>query len=286
LYNKTIRWGAAGVAMENNPYAIEVLNVALDVIESLSSADRAPRRPGDLARQLGVHRGRIFRILKTLEQRGYVEAHPTLPGYRLGLKFLELGEQVREHIDLRRVAEPVLRELAQKTGDAAHLLVLSGTSAVCVDRYQGAHMLQVTTPIGRPLPLHVGASPKILLAYLPEQERERLIQEMELTPFTPNTITDRDELRRCLEEIRAQGYAIDEEDFEIGVYAVGAPIRDHTGRVVAGITVTVPESRYNLRRRQQLIELVVDAADRISARLGWTPKATEGGSDDREIRPS
>ncbi|MBL7065649.1 MAG: IclR family transcriptional regulator [Anaerolineae bacterium] len=250
-------------------YTIEVLDVALDVVECLLAAEGEPQRPGEIACQLGINRSRAFRILKTLERRGYVESDPQAQGYRLGLKFFEIGEQVRERLELRRVAEPVLMELAQNTGDVAHLLVLYGHSAACVDRYQGDHMLQVAAPIGQPLPLHIGASPKVLLAHLPENERERIIQEIELTPFTPNTITDHDELRRCLEEVRTQGYAVDEEDFEIGVYAVGAPVRDHNGCVVAGVTVTTPESRYSPQRCQELIKMVVDAANRISARLGW-----------------
>lgn len=255
-------------------YTIEILDVALDVIEYLLAAGGEPQRASKVAHQLGIHRSRAFRILKTLERRGYVEADPQNQGYQLGLKFLEIGEEVRERLDLRRVAEPVQMDLAQKTGDAAHLLVLYGHSAVCINLCQGDHMLQVAAPVGKPLPLHIGASPKILLAHLPDQERERIIQEIELTPFTPNTITDRDELRRCLEQIRTQGYAVDEEDFEMGVYAIGAPVRDHSRRVVAGITITVPESRYSLERRKQLIELVVGAAQRISANLGYQPTAS------------
>jgi DNA-binding IclR family transcriptional regulator len=127
----------------------------------------------------------------------------------------------------------------------------------------------VEDPIGRPLPLHIGASPKILLAHLPAEERKRIIQHMELVRFTPNTITDRCELDRRLAEIRTQGYAVDEEDFEIGVYATGAPVRDHSGCVVAGVTVTTPAVRYTPQRRQELITMVVQAASRISGQMGW-----------------
>jgi len=249
-------------------YTIEVLDVTLDVIEYLAASGQEPQRHAEIARQLGIHRNRAFRIIKTLEERGYVEANPETQGYQLGLKFLEIGELVHERLDVGRVADRILMELAKKTGDVAQLLVLHGHSAVCIDSYRGNHRLQVAAPIGQPLPLHIGASPKILLAHLPEQDRERILQSIELTRFTPNTITDRDELRRCLDEIRAQGYAVDEEDFEVGVYAVGAPVRDHCGRVVAGITITTPESRYSPQRRQELIEMVTHAASRVSARLG------------------
>jgi DNA-binding IclR family transcriptional regulator len=259
--------------VDGDQYTIELLDVALDVIEGLSGVGGEPLRASELSRKLDLNRTRVFRILKTLERRGYVQADHPNQGYRLGLKLLWLGEQVRQQLDLYRVAKPVLRELARDTGDTAVLVVLHGHSAVCVDRFQGENILQAEDPIGQPLPLHIGASPKILLAHLPQEQRERIIEGMELNPFTPNTITDRQELCRRLDEIRAQGYAVDEEDFELGVYATGAPVRDHSGRVVAGVTVTTPTIRYNPQRGQDLIALVVAAAKRLSAQLGWVEQA-------------
>jgi DNA-binding IclR family transcriptional regulator len=249
-------------------YTIEVLDVALDVLELLVTTEGRSLRPSEIAHQLGINRSRAFRILKTLERRTYVTFDPETKSYRLGFKCLQIGERVREQLDLRHMAEPVLRELAETTGDVALLVVRYGDATIDIASYRGHHVLQATVPIGQPFPFHIGASNKILLAYLPEPERERIIQEMELTPFTEKTITDRDELRRCLEEIRTQGYALDEEGFEVGVYAIGAPVRDYSGRVVAGVTVTTPQSRYSPQRREELIEMVVQAADRISARLG------------------
>ena len=249
-------------------YVIEILDVTLDVIEYfVSSEGRAPQPP-EIARQLNINRSRVFRILKTLERRGYIEADPESRGYRLGLKFLEVGECVREQIKLRRVAEPILSDLANKTGDVVLLMVLHGHTAVSIDTFRGGQRLQVAVPLGRPTPLHIGAVPKILLACLPEQERERVIKDMELTRFTANTITDRDALRRCLEEIRSQGYAVAEEDYYLGEYSVGAPVRDHGGRVIAGISVTAPQTRHSPQRLQELTEMVIDAATRLSARLG------------------
>ena len=90
---------------------------------------------------------------------------------------------------------------------------------------------------------------------------------MTLTPYTPNTIVDRDELRQVLKKIQKQGYAVDEEDFEIGVSAVGAPVRDHTGKVIAGITVTTPTTRFNTQRKDDLIQLVINVSNRISTCL-------------------
>jgi IclR family KDG regulon transcriptional repressor len=251
-----------------DPYVIDIVDITLDVIEGLNSDHRLVGA-SQLARTLGINRTRVFRILKTLDARGYVEHDPRAQTYRLGLKFLSIGENVRERLDLRREAEPILVELARKTGDSAHLLILQGDRALTIDRRQGANRLQVASPIGQTLPLYVGASPKILLAYLPEPDRERIIASTKLQPFTEHTITNANELRRSLARIRQQGYAVDEQDFERGVYAIGAPVRNDTGRVVAGITITTPVTRYSGKRRTELIRLAIQGAARLSSKLGY-----------------
>jgi DNA-binding IclR family transcriptional regulator len=153
-----------------------------------------------------------------------------------------------------------------------NLLVLYGDSAVCIDHYEGDHMLQVSAPLGEPLPLHIGASPKILLAFMPEPERSLVLERIQLTPYTPQTITDKEIFRRKLEEIRSCGYAVDEGDFETGVYAIGAPVRDHSGEVVAGITVTIPVNRYSLPRKEELIGLILSTTQQLSKELGYRGK--------------
>ena len=253
---------------DDGQYVIQSLDVALDVLEYLGRAGDNPPRPSEIARQLGITRARAFRILKTLEPRHYVRSDPKTGGYRLGFKCLRMSEQVRAQTDVRREAEPLLIELARVTGDTVVLVVLDGSMSVDVAGFQGDHQLQAGTRIGERNPLYIGASNKVLLAYLPEEERERIIQDMKLTPYTDKTITCRDELRRRLAEIRSQGYEVDEDSYEIGVHAIAAPVRDHIGRVVAGVTVTTPRARYNSQRCQELIERVVGAADGISARLG------------------
>ena len=253
---------------ENDSYVIDIIAVALDVIEHITD-DSKVYRASEIARALGINRTRVFRILKTLENRGYVDYDSDTQGYRLGVKFLHLGENVRERLDLRREAETILVELSRKTGDSAHLLILRGNRAITIDRRQGENRLQVASPIGQSLPLYVGASPKILLAYLPTEERERVLQGITLERFTENTIADLDELRKHLDTIRQQGYAVDEEDYEQGVFAIGAPVFDFTGSVIAGITITTPGSRYSIERKQELINLVVYAGKKLSEKLGY-----------------
>ena len=253
---------------EKQDYRIEILDLAIDVLEILNANREKALGVSDISRAVGITKSRVFRILKTLELRDYVALDLSTQSYRLGLRLLELGIGVRQQFSLSQMAAPRLQELAQNTGEAVHLLVLLGHFAVCMDRYQGAHMLQGATPIGAHIPLHVGASPKLLLAFLPDHEREHLLREIDLPQFTPNTIMSRDVLRQRLEQISERGYSIDLEEYEVGVNAIGAPIRDHSGAVIAGVGLTCPTVRWSDSRKEDLVKQVVATAGRISRSPG------------------
>jgi IclR family transcriptional regulator, KDG regulon repressor len=254
---------------EEDRYIIEILDVALNVLDKMASSQEEYHSPSILARQFNLNRSRMFRIFKTLESRKYVIFDPKTGMYRLGMKFLEISQNIRDRLSLRSEAEDVLKALAAGTGDTSYLIIASGNSAIVVDRYSGDNMLQLAAPIGSSLPMHTGAAPKILLAFMPEEQRERMISEMELPSFTPNTISDKEILRKTLAEIRKQGYAVDEQDFEIGAYAFGAPIFDHEGNVVAGMSITTPTARCSPKRRKELIGMVLAAAETLSEKLGY-----------------
>jgi IclR family KDG regulon transcriptional repressor len=241
---------------EDDRYTIEILDVALNVIDKMASDQEEYHSLASLARQFNINRSRTFRILKTLEGRGFVIYDPKTEMYRLGLKFLEISQSV-------------LKDLAASTGDTSYLIIASGNSAIVVDRYSGDNMLQLAAPIGARLPMYTGAAPKVLLAFMPEEQRENTINEMELSSFTPNTITNKDSLRKTLAEIRKQGFAVDEQDFEIGAFAFGAPVFDHEGKIVAGVSITTPTARCSPERRQELIPMVINAARKLSEKIGY-----------------
>jgi DNA-binding IclR family transcriptional regulator len=252
-------------------YVIDVLEVATQLVEAMADSRTEYHGISELARRLNINRGRVFRILKTLERRGWVEFEPRTASYRLGARLLFITESIHGRLDWRREAGDVLRQLTELTGDSAGLFVLYGDHAVCVEQQKGGYMLQAGDLMGRPVPLYVGAAPKVLLANLPDSEREPAIDRLELLPFTESTITNKETLRKVLDSVRAQGYAVDNQDYESGVQAVGAPVRDHTARVVAAMSVITPQARYSLEREGQLINWVIQAANQVSLRLGHRP---------------
>jgi IclR family transcriptional regulator, KDG regulon repressor len=254
---------------EDDRYIIEILDVALNVIDTMAFNQEDSYSPSLLARQFNINRSRMFRIFKTLEHRDFVNYDPKTETYRLGIKFLEIAQNIRNRLNLRSEAEEVLKDLAAGTGDCSYLIIPSGNTAIVVDRYSGDNMLQLSAPIGSRLPLHAGAAPKVLLAFMPEEQRERVIDEMKLPVFTANTIRDKDTLRKTLSEIRQQGYAVDEQDFEVGAYAFGAPVFDHEGNVVAGLSITTPTARCSAKRRKELIAMVLATAEKLSEKLGY-----------------
>ncbi len=257
--------------LDDDRYIIDILNVALDVIDTMASGQEEFFSPSALARQFNMNRSRMFRIFKTLERRGFVAFDPKTETYHLGQKFLSIGQSIRSRISLRSEAEEVLKNLAAETGDCAYLIILSGTSAIVVDRYLGDNMLQLSAPIGSVLPINTGAAPKILLAYKPEDQLNQILNEISFSSYTPKTITDKDEFRKILSEIRKQGFAEDDEDFEIGAYAFGAPVFNHEGNIVAGISISTPTARCSPKRREELIHIVCDAGKKLSKKLGYQP---------------
>lgn len=242
-------------------------------LELLAAFERPPHEfgPSELARSLGMTKNQAFRLLRTLESRRFVERADD-GAYRVGMRALEVGQLVVRRLDVVRAARPHLEELHARTGETVHLGVLDGHEAVCVDRIESRHLIRLSAEIGRRFPLHVGAVPKVLLAHLPPERQEEVIA-LGLPAYTRRTITDAAALRAKLADIRAKGYAVSDEDLDIGGSAVAAPIHDRSGAVVAAVSVAGPTPRVGRKLHTEHRALVVEAAARISASLGYVARA-------------
>lgn len=242
----------------------------------LSAFLRPPHRFGvtELSRATQLTKNQTFRLLQTLLQEELVVQDPDTKAYTLGYRLVELGGVALRGSTLVQVAAPVLDAVAEQTGETINLIARAGDGvAICVDKRESRWALQISARVGARFALHAGATPKLLLAFsAPEVIEAYLDQRCPLTRFTPYTLTERDELLAELERIRRQGYAVSDEDLDLGACAVAAPIRDHRGVVVAGISVASPVTRFGPDERQRNTEAALGAAREISQRLaGYWP---------------
>ncbi|HEV7666640.1 MAG TPA: IclR family transcriptional regulator [Chloroflexota bacterium] len=249
-------------------YTVAAVDHALDV---LCAFERPPHEFGasELARQLGMTKNHVFRVLKTFEARGFVRR--VEDRYMVGVRAFEVGQLAIQRLDVVRVARPLIHNLHQQTGETVHLAVLDPTTleAVCIERIESHHPVRLSAEVGRRFPLHAGACPKVLLAFLPQAERDAVL-DRGLPAFTRHTVTDAAELGAQLDEIRRCGYVVADEDLDVGAAAVAAPVRDWSGQVVAAISVAGPIGRVRDSLNTTLRLAVLAAAERISSQLGYS----------------
>jgi IclR family transcriptional regulator, KDG regulon repressor len=222
-----------------------------------------------LAEKLGAPKTTVLDIVRTLEARGMVHRDADSGSYSLGLHTIELGYAAVSTFGIRRIVAPVLQALNARLDETVHLTVLDEDQVLYVDCYESTKRLRTYSVIGIRGPLHCTSVGKAILAWLPDERRERLIETIEYTPFTANTITGPAGLRDELAETRRRGYSIDDVEHEEGVRCVGAPVFDHRGDVVASISVSGPTQRVREEIVPDLARTLTDAAAEMSRRLGF-----------------
>jgi IclR family acetate operon transcriptional repressor len=191
--------------------------------------------------------------------------------HHLGIACFSIGQAAAGQLDIRRLSLPYLRELNQQTRETIHLTVRHGLSAVYVEKLDSPEPLRIYSRIGASVPLHCTAVGKVLLAYLPPEEQERILPELELKRLTPNSVGNLQELKTELFRVRKNGFASDLEEHELHIRCVAAPIWDHTGNVQSSLSITAPAFRMPVTRLRQMAPLMQRAGLRISAELGYRP---------------
>src|SRR5262245_29416428 len=250
-------------------YLIQSVSRALDILEAFT-ANEGELGVTELSRRLKLHKNNVFRLLATLETRGYVEQDKESGNYRLGMKTFEVATVFTHHLGLVRQARPVLEQLAQVTGEAAYLGVLEGPSVVCVDVVEATQPVRVVSHLGRRLPAHAVALGKAQLAFRSPEEREDLWKREAPASPTGRTIVEASRLADELVRVVEREWAVEDEEFEPGVRAVAAPVRDYARRVVGAIGVRGPAFRLSLERLETEVAPRIRAAARdVSKRLGF-----------------
>jgi DNA-binding IclR family transcriptional regulator len=254
---------------EKTDYLIQSVSHALDLLEQFHE-EVDELGVTELSKRLNLHKNNVFRLLATLESRGYIEQNKVTENYRLGLKTLELGQTFVKQMGLLRQSRPVLEAMVRECNETSYVAILKDFYIIYLDVVETDLTVRVVPRVGSRLPAYCTAAGKVQIAYLNEEELEQYIPAKDLKAYTPNTLTDRNDLVRILGKVAEQGYAIDDEELDIGVRCVSAPIRDYTRRIVGAVSISGPSMRLSLERiDKELIPLVKRAAEEISIKLGF-----------------
>jgi IclR family acetate operon transcriptional repressor len=258
----------AGAGATNGGAVTSVQSVdrAISIMEIL--ALRGEAGVTELATELGVHKSTAFRLVAALEGRGLVEQVSERGRYRLGFGIVRLAGAATAGLDIVRESQPECERLAAELEETVNVAVAEGDACVNVSEVRGPAAIASHNWIGQRTPLHATSSGKILLAHEPE-ERVASLLSSPLVRYTPHTITEAAKLRSHLAEIRRRGFAWTLEEYEAGLNAVAAPLRDIDGRVVAAVSVSGPSYRLSADRIEQVADAMVAASAAISARLGY-----------------
>ncbi len=238
------------------------------MLETFLSESKAEQSSSEISEALGLNRGRVFRILCTLESRGYVRQDPHTKRYRLGMKLFELGQAVARDFDLPHIAGPVLADLTAATGETSYVFALDGSEAVTVAKHECSQPMRIAAEVGRRHTLEIGAACNCILAYMPADQIDRVLGDGPLPRVAPNTPPNAAAVRRKLAEIRRLGYHLSEEEDQEGISAVAAPIRDAGASVIAAVALAMPSSRFLPEKLPVFIRETVNAARRMSEEMG------------------
>lgn len=253
---------------------IASVSTAIAVLKALPT-DGTHVGVNELARQLGLHKSKVSRLLATLERHDFIDRDPRSGRVALGMGLIVLASPMLGRLDVAKLAKPVLDAIATETGETAFIALWSGQEAVMVEQTVGTRAVVHYSWPGKSVPAHTTAAGKVFLAFLPAPATDRAL-EGRLRRCTPATITTRAALAADLVRIRSRGFALNDEENERESCGIAAPVRNYRGDVVAALTLAVPKHRF-AAQLEKVPAAVTRAAQEVSRRLGWKPGPGAGG---------
>ncbi len=232
----------------------------------------------EISRKLEIPKSSASYILRALEKHGYLRRDGDNGKYRLGLKVLNLGRGALSAVDVREVALPMMRNLVEHVHITSHLAIMDGPQAVYVERVEAPGFVKMDTWVGRRMEVYSTSVGKSLVSHLPEEQVLSILRERGMKRRTPTTITNPVRFLRELETVRERGYSVDDEENNLGVRCVGVPVFNAAGEVEAALNITGTTQQVNKETMPRIIDLVKEAARKISAQLGYRPGKTRAGS--------
>ena len=215
----------------------------------------------------------VYRLLQTLVGYGYIRQDGETRKYAPGLRIFELSQSIIAGLQFTEIAQERLQRLAKETQETVHLAVLDQAEVIYLQKHEGTYPAALYSRVGRKAPAYCTGVGKLLLAHLPQAERVAALQQADLQELTSNTITDRAALEEELAQVRRQGYSVDNMEHEEGVYCIACPIRDHTGEVIAAVSITTTSLRLKLEKLMVHLPTLTARVDEISRELGYVEPA-------------
>lgn len=241
---------------------------ACDILR-VFSVERPVLGVSEIAALLKLNRTTVHRLLVTLESCGMVRRDPNTQKYMVGTLVLQLSNVFLHQSDIRSTALPIITALRDATNQTSALHIREDTSRITIAQAESRQDLRVTYPdLGEPIPLHLGAPGKVILANLSQTEIGHYLNVVPLMRTTPRSPTSHQNLSDELDRIRARGYAMTHQERRSGVVSIAAPIFDAAGRVVASVNISAPLQRISDEQKERFVPLVVDAGREISRGLG------------------
>ncbi|PLX95228.1 MAG: IclR family transcriptional regulator [Desulfuromonas sp.] len=254
---------------DKSEYIIQAVSHALDLLEQFHG-DVDELGVTELSKRLKLHKNNVFRLLATLESRGYIEQNRATENYRLGLKSLELGQTFIKQMGLLRQAKPILERMVKECNETSYVAIFKEGYIVYLDVVETDLTVRVVSRVGSRLPAYCTAAGKVHLAYMTDEEVDAALVGRELKQHTPTTLASVASLKAELKQVVEKGYAIDNEELDPGVRCVAAPIRDYTRRIVGAVSISGPAMRFSDERiEQELVPLITQASEDLSTRLGF-----------------
>lgn len=254
---------------------IQSLDRGLALLEVVA-AEKRDVSLSELAAQFAWDKSTTFRMLTTLMRRGYIDQHSETGKYRLGLKIFDLYYALRMGLDIQKRARPFMAQLALNSRETCHLAVLDGGEMVAIEHVESPERIRACADMDPRAPSHCTALGKVLLAYLPDDQLEEFLRRERLSAYTDKTIANPEMLRSHLTTVREKGYALDDEEYDVGVRCLAVPVYNSEGSVVAAVGISGPAHRIRFEHLDRYIERVKDAGEGISKSMGYVRDRSEG----------
>jgi IclR family acetate operon transcriptional repressor len=248
--------------------SVRALDKAIRILENISSIEEDIDL-ATISRQMKIPKSTMLRLMNTLREHNLIHQDETTRRYRLGLGLIALGRAAERGFNLVQQIHPFLVDISNETGETASLMVLEGNYSVYIDQVVSTSLIRGQPRIGESLELHVSSGGKVLLSAMSDERITRILTGKILEPKTAKTITDIDVLLREIQKIREQGYAVDDEEAEIGGRCVAVPLWDKAGNVIAAVTVMGPTTRIRQRDFPELARIVKAGVLRASVSMGY-----------------